>query len=170
MWLTSKQAILIAIVGVVIGGVTAASAQLRGQPPIVRFTGTFQPFDQKAAGDLNTLTVSYKEHQWLFRVERVKAMGARDSGTMLLSRIFPPQLSLSGPAELLEPLGNPENMGKRWTLEGMLYLRHRRYYVATVEAEPAEPKEVDRQNLSQYLLARLRTDSGREGETDKDDE
>jgi hypothetical protein len=140
MWLTLKQAIILAVVGVAIGGVTAASAQFRGQPPIVRFVGAFQPFDKKAAGDLDTLTVSYKEHQWLFKVERVKAMGGRDSGTMLLKRIFPPQLSLSGPAQLLEPLGDPEHMGKRWALEGMLYIRNRRYYVATVEAAPEEPK------------------------------
>lgn len=140
MWLTSKQAIILSVIGVVIGGVTAASAQFRAQPPIVRFVGMFQPFDEKAAGNLNTLTVSYKEQQWLFQVERMKAMGGRDTGTMLLSRIFPPKLSLSGPAQLLEPLGNPENMGKRWTLEGMLYLRNRRYYVATVEPAPAEPQ------------------------------
>jgi hypothetical protein len=31
-------------------------------------------------------------------------------------------------------------MGKRWMLEGMLYLRNRRYYVAMVEAAPEEPK------------------------------
>jgi hypothetical protein len=133
MWLTFKQVMILTVIGVVIGGVTMASAQFRAQPPIVRFTGVFQPFDEKAAGNLNTLTVSYKEQQWLFLVDQVKAMGARDSGTMLLSRIFPPKLSLSGPAELLEPLGTPENMGKRWMLEGILYLRHRRYYVAMVE-------------------------------------
>jgi hypothetical protein len=138
MRLTLKQAMILAVVGVVIGGVTTASALLRGQPPIVRFIGTFQPFDQKAAGYLDTLTMTYKEQKWLFKVERVRAMGARDSGTMLLKRIFPPQLSLSGPAELLEPLGDPEHMGKRWMLEGMLYLRNRRYYVATVEAASEE--------------------------------
>ena len=140
MWSTSKRLIILSIIAMALGGVTAASAQFRGQPPIVRFTGAFQPFDKKAAGDLNTLTMSYKEQQWLFKVERVKAMGGRDSGTMLLSRIFPPRLSLSGPAQLLEPLGDPEHMGKRWVLEGMLYLKHRRYYVATVEAAPAETK------------------------------
>ena len=138
MWVTLKHAITLTVVGLVIGGVTAATAQFRGQPPIVRFIGTFQLFDKSAAGNLNTLTMSYKEQQWLFQVEHMKVMGGRDSGTMLLSRIFPPQLSLSGPAQLLEPLGNPEHMGKRWLLEGMLYLRHRRYYVAKVEAAPAE--------------------------------
>jgi hypothetical protein len=140
MWLTFKQVIILTVIGVTTGGVSVASAQFRAQPPIVRFIGVFQPFDEKAAGNLNTLTVSYKEQQWLFLVDQVRAMGARDSGMMLLSRIFPPKLSLSGPAELLEPLGTPENMGKRWMLEGMLYLRHRRYYVATVEAAPAEPQ------------------------------
>ena len=140
MWLTSKQAIILVVVGMAIGGVTAASAQFRAQPPIVRFTGVFQPFDEKAAGNLDTLTMTYKEQKWLFRVEHVKAMGGRDTGTMLLRRIFPPQLSLSGPAQLLEPLGNPENVGKRWMLEGMLYLRHRRYYVAMVEPASAEPQ------------------------------
>jgi len=141
MWLTPKQAMILAVVSVVVGGVMAASAQFRAQPPIVRFIGTFQPFDEKAAGNLNTLTVSYKEQRWLFLVEHMKTMGARDSGTMLLSRIFPPQLSFSGPAQLLEPLGNPENMGKRWRLEGMLYLRNRRYYVATVDPAPADSQE-----------------------------
>jgi hypothetical protein len=140
MWLTFKQAIIVATVAAVLGGVTAASAQWRGQPPIVRFVGVFQAFDEKAAGNLNTLTVSYKEQQWLFLVEQMKVMGGRDTGTMLLSRIFPPRLSFSGPAQLLEPLGNPENMGKRWKLEGMLYIRNRRYYVATVE-EATEPKQ-----------------------------
>jgi len=140
MWLTSKQAVILAVVAVTIIGVTTASAQFRTQPPIVRFTGVFQPFDEKAAGNLDTLTMTYKEQKWLFRVEHVKAMGGRDTGMMLLRRIFPPQLSLSGPAQLIEPLGNPENMGKRWMLEGMLYLRHRRYYVAMVEPASAEPQ------------------------------
>jgi hypothetical protein len=140
MWLTFKQVIILTVIGVTIGGVSVASAQFRAQPPIVRFIGVFQPFDEKAAGNLDTLTMTYKEQKWLFRVEHMKAMGGRDTGTMLLRRIFPPQLSLSGPAQLLEPLGNPENMGERWMLEGMLYLRHRRYYVAMVEPAPAEPQ------------------------------
>jgi hypothetical protein len=74
MWLTSKQAVILIVAGMAIGGVTAASAQFRGQPPVVRFTGVFQPFDEKAAGNLNTLTMSYQDHRWLFQVEHMKAM------------------------------------------------------------------------------------------------
>ena len=140
MRLPLKRAIILVVVGVAIGGVPVVWAQFRAQPPIVRFVGVFQPFDEKAANNLNTLTVSYKEQRWLFLVERARVMGGNDPGMMLLSRIFPPRLSFSGPAELLEPLGSPENMGKRWMLEGMLYLRNRRYYVAMVEAAPEEPK------------------------------
>jgi len=114
-----------------------ASAQLRarGQPLIVRFTGTFQPFDQKAAGNLNTLTLSYQKRQWLFHVDRVNVLNGRDPGTLLLKNIVPPRLSLSGPAQLLEPLGTPESPGKQFTLEGMLYLRNRRFNVTTVKEE-----------------------------------
>ncbi|MGH8614021.1 MAG: hypothetical protein ACREYF_18840 [Gammaproteobacteria bacterium] len=118
-------------------GAAIAAAQFRTQSPIVRFVGVFHPFNEKAAGNLNTLTLSYKEQQWLFQVDQMKVMGGRDTGTILLSRIFPPRLSLSGPTQMMEPLGKPENMGKRWTLEGMLYLRNRRYYVATVKEEAA---------------------------------
>jgi hypothetical protein len=117
--------------------VTVASVQSRVRGPlIVRFTGTFQPFEQKAAGNLNTLTLTYQERQWLFRVDRVNVLSGRDPGTLLLKSIFPPRLSLSGPPQLLEPLGTPESLGKPVTLEGMLYLRNRRFNVTTVTEEP----------------------------------
>ena len=114
-----------------------ASAQLRGrgQPLSVRFTGTFQSFDEKATGNLNTLTLSYQERQWLFRIDRVNVLSGRDPGTLLLKNIVPPRLSLSSPAQLLEPLGTPESLGKQFTLEGMLYLRNRRFNVTTVKEE-----------------------------------
>jgi len=141
MWRPLRRGIILVLVGVAVSGGSMVLAQFRGQPPIVRFTGVFEPFEKKSAGDLNTLTLTYKEKQWLFKVDQLKAMGAgRDTGMLLLSRIVPPRLSLSGPAQLLEPLGNSESMGRRWTLEGMLYLRQRRYYVAIVEILPAEEK------------------------------
>src|SRR3954447_15686309 len=88
--------------------VASAQPRFRGQPLIVRFTGTLLPFDQKAAGDLSTLTLSYQERQWLFRVDRVNVFNGRDPGTLLLKNIVPPRLSLSGPTQLLEPLATPE--------------------------------------------------------------
>src|SRR5262249_3198046 len=128
----SRRAVIFAIGGVAIFGFTA-QLHARLRPLIVRFVGTFQPFDKKAAGNLHTLTVSYKKHQWLFHVERVNIVGAKDPGTMFLSRIKPPRLSFSGPPQLVEPLGSPENVGKRFTLEGLLYVPHRSFHVSTVK-------------------------------------
>jgi hypothetical protein len=133
--LISRRAVIFAIGGISIFGPTAL-LHARSRPLLVRFVGTFQPFDKKAAGNLHTLTVSYKKQQWLFAVERLNVMaGGRDPGTMLLSRITPPRLSFSGPPELIEPLGRPESMGKRFTLQGLLDLRHRSFHVSTVEGE-----------------------------------
>jgi hypothetical protein len=134
---TSRQYLVVVTTLAIALAVTVASvhSRVRGQPLIVRFTGTFQPFDQKAAGNLNTLTLSYQERQWLFRVDRVNVLNGRDPGTLLLKNIVPPRLSLSGPAQLLEPLGTPESLGKPFTLEGMLYLRNRRFNVTTAKEE-----------------------------------
>ena len=133
---TSRQYLVVVTTLIIACAVTVASVQSRARGPlIVRFTGTFQPFDQKAAGNLNTLTMTYQERQWLFRVDRVNVLNGQDPGTLLLKRIFPPRLSLSGPPQLLEPLGTPESLGKPITLEGMLYLRNRRYNVTTVKEE-----------------------------------
>jgi len=142
----SRRAVIFAVGGVAIFGFTA---QLRARVRAlqVRFVGTFQPFEKKAAGNLHTLTVIYKKHQWLFHVERVNVMGARDPGTMFLSRIAPPRLSFVGPPHLVEPLGSPENVGKRFTLEGLLYLQHRSFHVSTVKEEgvPGPEKQEEEQ-------------------------
>ncbi|HJY80380.1 MAG TPA: hypothetical protein VKK81_04785 [Candidatus Binatia bacterium] len=114
-----------------------AQARARSRPLHVRFVGTFQPFDEKTAGDLHTLTVSYDKAQWLFRVTRVNVIGGgTDPGTMLLNRIFPPRLSLGGPPALLDSLKNPENMGKQFTLEGLLYVTNKRFQVSSMKGEP----------------------------------
>ena len=141
--LMSRRATILVLAGLAIFGATRASAQLRPrvQPLIVRFVGVFHPFNEKEAGNLHTLTVSYKKHHWLFQVERVNVLGGSDPGTMVLNRIFPPRLSFSGPPKLLEPLGSPENMGKRITLEGQLYLKDRRFSVASVKEETTTDPE-----------------------------
>ena len=133
---TSRQYLVVVTTLVLALVVTVVSVQSRVRGPlIVRFTGTLQPFDQKAAGNLNTLTLTYQERQWLFHVDRVNVLNGRDPGTLLLKNIVPPRLSLSGPAQLLELLGTPESLGKPFTLEGMLYLRNRRFNMTTVKEE-----------------------------------
>ena len=114
---------------------TVASAQIfspyRFGPPIVRFIGAFQPFSEKDAGNLNTLTVSIQNQQWLFQIARVDTVTGSDPGMLLLSRIFPPQLHFLGPPERLAPLENPAIVGKQVTFEGFLYISDRTFYVSS---------------------------------------
>ena len=146
----SRQCLVltIALIAILEASIASAQLQARGQPLLVRFTGTFQPFDEKAAGNLNTLTVSYQKRQWLFHVERVNVLGGRDPGTLLLSRIFPPRLSLSAPSQFLEPLGASESLGKQFTLEGLLYLKTRRFNVTTVKEEATTDHEQETHDAS----------------------
>jgi hypothetical protein len=116
-----------------------ASAQMRrrARPLVVKFTGVFQPYDKQAANALQTLTVSHKDDTWLFKVDRVNVIGGgQDPGTMLLSRIFPPRLAISGPKDFIESLKNPKTMGKRFALQGWLDLKVRTFRVAEVKEEP----------------------------------
>ena len=140
MIILKQGAVLLTTVLVTVGA-TTASAQLRGRarPVVVKFIGVFQPYDQKAANELQTLTFTHRKDTWLFKVDRLDAMGASpNSGNMLLSRIFPPRLTLSGPSEFIEALKKPETMGKRFALQGWLDTRVRTFRVAEVKEEPSE--------------------------------
>jgi hypothetical protein len=118
---------------------TTVSAQRRARPLVATFTGVFQPYDKTAAGALQTLTVTHKSDMWLFTVDRLDVMGASPtSGSMIVSRIFPPRLAISGPKEFIESLKKPETMGKRLTLQGWLDMRVRSFRVAEVKEEPVE--------------------------------
>ena len=127
------------VVGVALVGVfdSSAEARVRAHPLVVRFVGTFQPYTKENAGALNTLTVSHKDHTWLFTVEQVNVIGGgQDPGTMLLSQIFPPRLAISGLSAFIESLKKPETLGKRFVLQGWLDLKLRTFRIAEV-------KEVD---------------------------
>ncbi len=116
---------------------SSAKARMRAHPLVVRFIGVFQPYAKENADALNTLTMSHKDQLWLFKVERVNVVGSsQDPGTMLLSRIFPPRLTLSGPPTFIESLKQPETLGKRFALQGWLDLRVRTLRVAEVKEEP----------------------------------
>ena len=139
--ITLKQSVASLTAVIVMCGATTASAQLRARarPVVVQFTGVFQPYDKQAANALQTLTFSHRKDTWLFRVDRMDVMGAgSNSGNMLLSRIFPPRLTLSGPPEFIEALKKPETMGKRFALQGWLDTRVRTFRVAEAKEEPGE--------------------------------
>jgi hypothetical protein len=128
-------ALIVAIVAVL--GPMRGTAQIfspYGSPPVVRMSGTFQPFDEQESHGLNTLTVIVDDKQkWLFKVNRVDTMTGTDPGIMLLSYIFPPELRLMGPASKMAVLTQPEAVGKLVSLQGFLYIADRNFYVAEVD-------------------------------------
>lgn len=127
--------LLIAVASVVVA--TAVFAQMLSpfySPPVVRMTGTVQPYDEKKSNDLNTLTLTVGGTKILFRVSRVDTMTGSDPGMMLLDRIFPPQLHLTGAPKNLAPLESSDSAGKVFTLEGFLYIQDNNYAVASVTA------------------------------------
>ena len=89
---TLKRSVVAAAMVTSLLGATLASAQIMGLagPLSVRFVGTFEPFDEKKEGDINTLTVFVEDQKWLFHVTRVDTTTGTDPGMMLLSHLFPP--------------------------------------------------------------------------------
>jgi hypothetical protein len=143
MKLTGKHTIAMLVTLLAVIGATLASAQLLGfrGPLVVRMTGTVQPFDEKKANDLNMLTLDVEGKQkWLYNVTRVDTVTGTDPGMMLLSRIFPPQLQVSGSPKILGPLETSAAAGKTVTLEGFLYIGDRLFFpgTVTVAASPAQ--------------------------------
>jgi hypothetical protein len=130
-------AVLTAVIVTLAATTALAQLRARARPLVAKFIGVFQPYDKQAAGALHTLTVSHKKDTWLFKVDRLDLMGgSRNSGNMLLSRIFPPRLAISGPPEFIEALQKPETMGKRFALQGWLDLKVRTFRVTEVKEEP----------------------------------
>ena len=101
--------------------VWAQSMNIPG-PTSVRFVGTIQPFAEKKESDLNTLIVYVDSQKLMFNVTEVYTNGMRDPTGLLLSHIWPQELYLSGPARRLEPFKNSANLGKRFTIEGFLFV------------------------------------------------
>jgi len=100
-------------------------------PLLVRFAGTFAPWDAQDVGKLNALTVQAGERRWRFEVDELHTIAGPDPGNMLLTDIVPPVLYVSGAAQQLGVLADPGIVGKPLTLEGWLYLADRRFFVSS---------------------------------------
>lgn len=109
-------------------------------PPLVRFTGTLLPPDEKANGGVHTLRIFIQNKEWLFRLENVETLSGTNYGWMILGDLFPPELHFTGPADLLGPLQQPELAGKMITVEGRLYLADRMLAVTAAGEDIARPK------------------------------
>ena len=99
-----------------------AQAQMIGAPPLVRFTGTFYPPDQKGVWDTNTLRVWLRKKEMLFKVEGLKNVTGEADSMLIMQSLFPPQLVVEGSKDLLSRLQQEEISGKLVTMEGYLYI------------------------------------------------
>ena len=101
-------------------------------PPLMRFTGTLH-LPQEKGSPVHSLTIRVHDTEWQFWLTDVQALSGMNYGWMILSDIFPPELRLAGPADLLRPLQNPAIAGKPLTVEGRLYTANRKLLVTAVE-------------------------------------
>ena len=104
-----------------------------GAPMTVRFVGTFSPWAKDEAGGPDSLTVHAGDKSYFFHVTDVASYEGSDPGMMLLNHIFPPVLTLVGPAHRLESVENAKT-GTKYALEGWLYAGDNMLYVAAFGA------------------------------------
>lgn len=111
----------------------AALAQGVQQHPLVRFTGVFLPVEEKGRSCMLTLTVRITDTTWIFRIAKVESLTGRDLRALgLFQSLFPPRVHFVGSEDLLRPLQDPEIMGKRLAIEGILYPTDRMLWVTAV--------------------------------------
>ena len=146
MHLTWRQTLMMIVaVGALLGAfgkVGYAIAPFPGSPLVVTMSGTLEPFREQDSHGLNTLTVTIDEKQkWLFKVNRVDTVTGTDPGVMLLSEIFPPELSIRGSKSDMAELAEPSVVGKTVTLQGFLYIADRNFYVGDVSVAAQTAQE-----------------------------
>jgi hypothetical protein len=149
----SKHRIAVSIVGIVALSVSAAFAESHHHPfprslitpylhipPLVRFTGTLHPSEEKNGDGLHTLWISVRDKEWQFRLTAVDVLTGTNYGWMILSDIFPPHLRISAPENLLAQLERPEIVGKPLIIEGRLYRVNRVLLVTALEDASENPR------------------------------
>ena len=81
-----------------------------------------------------TLTVLVAKKRWIFRLAKVENLTGRDlSALRLLQVLFPPHVHFIGLEEFVRPLQDPEVLGKRLRIEGLLYTADRVLLITAME-------------------------------------
>lgn len=104
-------------------------------PPLVRLTGTLHPLQEEGA-PVHALPVFINDAHWNFWLTRIDNLSGPPYGWLTLTDLFPRELRLSGPDELLGLLQQPQIAGKPISVEGRLYTVYRKLVVTAV-GEPA---------------------------------
>ena len=103
-------------------------------PPRVRFTGVLVPIsDQSRNGLLENLNVIIETERLTFLIDKMQIVGGVGLNRVLLQRLFPPLLHLTGPDDLVGRLKRLETTHKALTIEGLLYTVSRTLFLIQVD-------------------------------------
>jgi hypothetical protein len=134
--LPSKAAMAMVLASILWSTVAFAQILARREfavPPLVRFTGTLLPSNEKGDGGFHTLEVLVQNKKWLFRLDNVETLTAPYVDWMILNEIFPSELHFAGPEDLMSTLQISESEGKPVTVEGRLYISDGMFAVTGAE-------------------------------------
>lgn len=103
-------------------------------PPRVRFTGVLVPInDQSRTGLLEDLNVFIETERSKLLIDKMEVIGGVGLNRVLLQRLFPPLLHLTGPDDLVGRLKRLETTHKALTIEGLLYTVSRTLFLIQVD-------------------------------------
>ena len=103
-------------------------------PPRVRFTGVLVPInDQSRNGLLENLNVIIETERLILLIDKMEIIGGVGLNRVLLQRLFPPLLHLTGPDNVIGRLKRLETAHKALTIEGLLYTVSRTLFLIQVD-------------------------------------
>ena len=106
----------------------------------VLLIGTFIPLDEK--GNTRTFELWTDEDKWRFKVTKSRNTGRSNvTGSRILMEIYPRKIKLFGDERVLEPLKQPEIVGKNFRLRGRLYVNAKRFNLRFEEEIIAEEQK-----------------------------
>lgn len=71
---------------------------------------------------MNTITVNVKKKEWLFSIKRAIDLTGEMDEFEILESIWPAILTFRGPDNLIDPLLKPDIAGRRFAIQGTLYI------------------------------------------------
>jgi hypothetical protein len=100
-------------------------------PPQIRLTGSLHPLEEKGT-PVQVVKIFVQDKEWNFWLTQVDTLTGTNYGWLTLADLFPRELKLLGPDELLGLLEKPGIVSKPVTIEGRLYSSVRKLVVTTV--------------------------------------
>ena len=112
------------------------------RPFYLDLIGTIIPLEERL--DSRTFDLKAGENTWRFKVTRANNRGSSSlTGWRILQDIVPRVLNLVGDQKIIQPLMQPEVVGKNFEFKGRLYLQSRKYFLSSVAEvlEEGDPPE-----------------------------